>query len=1167
MHLITLCKALFCRMQRGRLFNFDQFNPIRAVNTSTIVLSLMCIQLSAFAYSQQINLRAHNKPLKEVLSEIRKQSGYQLLYSTSLLKDAHPVTLTVENESIEKTLSTLFADQPFQYQLNNNVILIKRREKNSAISLPQNKQIMVKGIVFDSKKQPLPGVSVLEKGTKKGTMTNGDGAFSLQISNAGAVLLFSSMGYVTKEAVSSSENMSIVLEEGQEALQEVVVVGFGTQKKENLTGAVASVDAKKLANRPIANLGQGLQGLVPNLNISSDNGKAGTGAKFNVRGRGSVNEGAAAPLILVDGVQRDPNSVDPSDVESVTVLKDAAASAIYGGRAAYGVILIQTKNPVNQKAQISYSGEFTTSRPTKMAKYINSIDYIRMHREANRNGQDGGITATEGFTEEDSIRAAAYFQDPLNNLPVYVDPANPAKYRYVGNTDWIKEQYPGWAPMQRHNISLQGGEGSTSVLASLGYLGQDGLFKAADQKYQRLNPTLKVNSKVADWITLHGNFAMTHISDKEAAGVVTGGTSSGWISGDLRPIMPVRHPDGNFSGQGSFTNPFAVAMQNGKRKDYSNDIWLTGGVDLTPIDHVTITANYTWNAYSAFNQSHQIPFKEYGVDGILLGTFPWTTPASVNEINDNNNYFALNAFATYENTFAEKHYFKAMVGVNRERNHYKRINVFANNLVDPTLPAINLNNDPRPSITGAENEWALFGTVFRLNYIFNNKYLLEVNGRYDGSSRFSADTRYVFTPSISAGWRISEEGFMQGTKGVLSDLKLRASYGELPNQGFNQDDLYVTANFFPYLPTLPIDNSVDYIFGNQTGVGVSAPNLVSSNFTWEKSATTNIGLDFGFLNNRLSGSFDVYQRRTSDMLVGGVPLPAVLGAASPNQNAGVLMTKGWELSLSWNDRAGDDFSYDVMLSLSDNHSKLTKYPLNPSKVFTGDAWYEGRDVNEIWGFETQGLFGSQNEIDQAPSQSQLWNGTWRPGDVRYVDLNGDNKIDYGNNTVENPGDRKIIGNATPRYALGLNIGLNYKNFDFTTFLQGVGKRDTWISNSAFWGFTSEWNVPFVYATDYWTPENTNAYFPRIRFGNGGNALEQTKYLQNAAYLRVKQISIGYSLPKQLIQKAKLNRVRVYVTAQNLLTFTSLFDAFDPEVLNFQDAPQQKSIAFGLQLGF
>ncbi|NQD69520.1 TonB-dependent receptor [Sphingobacterium shayense] len=1081
-----------------------------------------------------------------------------------------PISINVRNKSVPEALEELLSSRPLNYEIKGRSIAITRRNSSQLplkkVQTGINQSRTVHGSVSDINGQPLSGISVLIKGSTKGTSTDIKGEFSLEIPNENSIIVFSSVGYKPLESsVKGKTEVNVILQALSSDLDEVVVVGYGTQKKVNLTGAVSTVSAKRLADRPISNLGQGLQGLVPNLNISSANGKAGTGSSFNIRGTGSINGGTAAPLVLVDGVQRDPNSIDPSDVESVTVLKDAAAAAIYGGRAAYGVILIQTKNPKSQTPQINYSGEFTVSRPTKMAEYINSIDYIRMHREANRNGQDGGITASEGFTEEDSIRAAAYFFDPVNNLPVYIDPANPAKYRYVGNTDWIKEQYPGWEPMQRHNLSLQGGRGATSVIASLGYLQQKGLFKEAGQKYQRLNPSMKVNSDVTEWLTLTGNFAMTHISDREAAGVVTGGTSSGWISGDLRPIMPIRHPDGNFSGQGSFTNPFAVAANNGKRKRYSNDIWLTGGVKIKPLKNLSIDADYTWNAYNNFGQSHQIPFKEYGVDGILLGTFPWTSPASVSETIDNHNYFALNAFATYENTFAAKHYFKAMLGVNRESSKYKRLGVFANNLVDPTKPAINLNNDPRPLISGAENEWALLGTVFRLNYIFNNKYLVEVNGRYDGSSRFYPEKRTVFTPSVSVGWRLSEEKFMEGIKNVVNDLKIRGSYGELPNQGFNKDALYSVSNFYPYLATLPVTNSTGYIFGNQTGVSVGAPGLVSNDFTWEKSATTNFGLDFALLNNRLTGSFDVYERRTRDMLITGAPLPAVLGTAAPNQNAGTLITKGWELSLGWNDRIGEDLSYDILLSLSDNHAKLTKYPMNTTKLF--NDWYQGKLDGEIWGFQTQSLFQSQEEVDAAPDQSKVWGGSWRPGDVRYVDLNGDGTIDFGNNTVSNPGDRKIIGNTTPRYSFGMNFGLNYKGFDFTMFLQGVGKRDTWISNSAFWGFTSEWNVPFVYAKDYWTPDNRDAYFPRLRFGNGGNSQMQTGYLQNAAYLRVKQLTLGYSLPEVWTEKVKLGRVRAYISGQNLLTFTKLFDAFDPEIFNFQDAPQARSVAFGLQLGF
>lgn len=1163
-------KILMININIGYFIKYLHFSKTYFTIKLTVLIFLSSIMLSlGNIRAQQVSLNYNNTNLKSILIDISKQSSYTFIYDEKDLDVNSVFSVNVKNKSISEALNVLFNGKAIKYQIKGRSIALTsytefERTKPEVKEIDQTR--VVSGKVMNESGENLSAVSVLVKGTSQGTSTDIDGKFAIEVPSENSVLVFSSMGYQSQEVSTQGRNqLSVVLKTVSSDLEEVVVVGFGSQRKENLTGAISTVSAKKLEDRPIANLGQGLQGLVPNLNISSANGKPGTGSSFNIRGTGSINSGTATPLILVDGVQRDPNSIDPSDVENVTVLKDAAAAAIYGGRAAYGVILIQTKNPKSQKPQISYSGEYTMSRPTKMAEYINSVDYIRMHREANRNGQDGGTTATEAFTVEDSIRAEAYFNDPANNLPVYVDPGNPAKYRYVGNTDWIKEQYPGFEPMQRHNLSLQGGQGSTSVIASLGYLGQKGLFKEAGQKYERLNPSLKVNSDITDWLTLTGNFALTHISDKEASGVVTGGTSSGWISGDLRPIMPIRHPDGNFAGQGSFTNPFAVAANNGKRKRYSNDLWLTGGVKIKPIKNVSIVADYTWNAYNNFNQSHQIPFKEYGVNGILLGTFPWTSPSSVSETTDNHNYFALNAFATYENTFAEKHYFKAMLGVNQESNHYKRLGVFANNLVDPTKPAINLNNDPRPSITGAENEWALFGTVFRLNYIFNSKYLLEINGRYDGSSRFSSKTRYVFTPSISAGWRISEEGFMEGIRDVVNDLKLRGSYGELPNQGFDQNQLYSAANFYPYIPTMPINNSLSYIFGNQTGVGVLAPGLVRNDFTWEKSATTNFGLDFAFLNNRLSGSFDVYERRTRDMLVGGVPLPAVLGTASPNQNAGTLITKGWELSIGWNDQINEDLSYDLLLSFADNHSKLTKYPLNTSQIFSN--WYEGKLDGEIWGFETQGFFTSQQEIDSAPNQSQIWGGAWRPGDIRYADLNNDGKIDFGNNTVSNPGDRRIIGNSTPRYSFGLNVGVNYKSFDFTAFLQGIGKRDAWISNSAFWGFTSEWNVPFIYATDYWTPENQDAFFPRLRFGNGGNSQTQTGYLQDASYLRVKQLTLGYTLPQVWANKVKLSRVRAYLSGQNLFTFTKLFDAFDPEVFNFQDAPQTRSFAFGLQLGF
>lgn len=1022
-------------------------------------------------------------------------------------------------------------------------------------------EITVNGKITDETGAGLPGVSVAVKGTQRGTSSDGEGNYSIAVENNDAVLVFSFVGYQAQEVpLESRTSINITLKPDTKSLNEVVVVGYGTQKKANLTGAVSTVGGEVLESRPLVNLAQGLQGMVPNLNININSGAPGRGATFNVRGTTSINGGG--PLVLVDGVQMDPNLINPADVASVTVLKDAASAAVYGVRGAYGVILITTKTPLkNAPLRVNYSGSFTTSRPTRLPKYVNSVDYLRMHREADATGAiSGGSQATEKFTDLDVENAAKYFADPASNSPVYVDPGNPSKYRYVGNTDWIAEQYPGWAPMMDHNLSLSGGEGKTSFVASLGHLSQKGILKVADETYRRYNANLKVSTEVTKWMDLNFRFNLNRIQSNKPTPANTGGTAESWISNDLRPIMPVYHPDGNFAGQGSFTNPVALALLNGRTKEQANDLWLTGGIVLRPIEGLKVEANYTWNNYAGNIQRHWKEYNEYGANGVLLGTFPWSRPSRVTEAHNTNTYTAINAYAEYQRTLAAKHNLKLLVGYNQEMKQLKYDSTSVKNLIDQTIPAINLNNDPAPGVGGSQEEWAVSGTFFRFNYDYAGKYLLEVNGRYDGTSRFPRGNRYVFLPSVSAGWRISEEGFFAPLQKVVNDLKIRGSYGTLGNQAGDYLGNY------PYLATMNA-GLVNYIFGGQRGVAVSTPGLISSNFTWEKVTTVNLGVDFSLLKNRLITNFDWYIRNTKDMIVGAFPLPAVLGTNAPRQNAADLRTQGWELSTAWRDRISKDWTYEVTLALSDYTAKITKYDLNATQSITNlgnGNYYEGQMLNEIWGFETAGFFATDDEASKA-DQKQIWGGTPLAGDIRYADLNGDGAITRGVNTLSNPGDQRIIGNSTPRYQFGINIFTQYKNFDFTMLVQGIGKRDLVISGRQFWGFTSEWDVPLQPQLDYWTPENTDAYYPRQRFGGGANFQTQTKYIQNGAYARFKNISLGYALPKNVINKIKLQNVRVYVTGQNLFEFTRFYKALDPETFSQGAYPLNRSFSGGVQI--
>ena len=1131
---------------------------LRLMKLTAFLLFAGFMQVSANGISQTVTLTKKQAPLAIVFREIQKQTGYRFFYTLELLENTSKIDIDVKNVPLKDALDQCLANQPLVYSIVEKHVIIELKAPKPPTAGRVAK--LVKGTVKDAEGNPVAGVNITIKNSTVGTTTNSAGQFSIPAEEKD-VLVISAVSYVTVEIpVGKKETFDITLELSKKNLNEVVVIGYGTQKVGNLTGAISNVNSKQLESRPLVNLAQGLQGTVPGLNVNLNNGAPGQGGSFSIRGTGSLDDANAAPLVLVDGVVMDPNLISPDDVADVTVLKDAASAAIYGGRAAFGVILITTKKGrPNAGMKISYSGNYTLSHPTRMPEYLTGPEYINMFRAAQRNSSGGTY---QNFTDQDSIMALNYYKDPANNPNVYIDPANPSLYRYVGNTDWIKELYPGWQPMTNHNLSVSGGEGKTTYMASLGYYNQKGLLKEAHQEYNRYNATLRVNTKATSWLELNFKTALNHTDLNTPNGTRfndTNSLTSGFIPTDLKPIMPVYHPDGHFSGQGSFTNQFALMALNGRQKYAINDLWLSGGVVIKPIDHVRIVADYTWNFYNNNRTQHYKAFNEYGANGVLLGTYPWTTPSRLYQTDSTDTYYALNGYVEYENTFAQKHYVKVMAGYNEELKQNRGFNVTAKNLIDPTMPSLVPNYDPSPVIGGAQNQWAVSGSFFRVNYFFNNKYLLEVNGRYDGTSRFPRGNRYIFAPSVSGGWRISEEKFFAPLTKYVDQFKVRASYGTLGNQA--------TTKPYPYIATMPVGQA-GYVFDNNlTSPYVGAAGLVNANFTWEKVTTFNLGTDISLFDSRLNINFDRYTRTTSDMLVGSFPLPAILGTQPPSRNAAELKTKGWELNLVWRDKAMHDLHYSVAFNMADYRSSVTKYDLNPTGVIGNGVFYQGMKIGEIWGYETDGIFQSQEEVQKSPSQNGLGYSRWVAGDVKYHDLNGDGKIDVGDNTITKPGDQRIIGNNTPRYRFGLNLSADYKGFDFTVFFQGVLKRDYWLSGTYFWAFADdEWGVPVKSQLDSWTPQNPNAYYPSTQFGAWYDHQQQTRYLQNAAYTRLKQATIGYTVPQSLLKKYKIDRVRVYVTGQNLFEITKLHDGFDPELLNATAYPLSRGVSFGLQLG-
>lgn len=1020
------------------------------------------------------------------------------------------------------------------------------------------------GVVTDTTGETVIGASVVVKGTTNGTITGLDGDFSLSGVTKGSILVVSFVGYQNTEVKWNGQPLTIVLKEDTKVLDEVVVVGYGTQKKANLSGAVAAVDGKVLQDRPITNIGQGLQGVVPNLNITMNNGGApGATSSFNIRGNTSLNGGS--PLVLVDNVQMDANLVNPDDIESISVLKDAASASIYGARAAYGVILITTKKgKKSDKPTVSLSATGYWQSPALTFHNVNSMQYLTMMDEAYQN--DGG--SGHYFKSQVYQYAEDYFNGKYDS-PVFFDTAyDTYKYGYCGNTDWWDELYK-TSFSQIYTANISGGNDRTTYYASVSMNDQGGILKAGDDKYNKYNANVNISSNITKWLNVSAKIAHTYTDELHPTGGTTAMNStaysglssySGMMKGDLSPLMPVKHPDGHYAGQGGYTNPVAIMEQGGNAQYKQNDLWMTGAVKITPIKGLVINADYTWNFYGKSSNQHVQNFYDYTAVPGTENYYPWTNPSSVTVTNNDDYYNAFNAFAEYTFSLKEKHNFKVMVGYNQENKHKKYHYAGRKNLIDSSNPSLNLAYGDM-AMNGSETHWSVNGFFARINYDYKGKYLLELNGRYDGSSKFPHGDRYAFFPSASVAWRVSEEKFWEPIRGWFDNFKLRASYGSLGNQALDES-LYGN---FPYLATYGINTKYGALLNGTRPVAVSVPGLVSASFTWETVNQIDFGFDASFFGGRLNTSFDWYRRNTKDMLTAGQALPAVLGTSVPQENAADMKTVGWEVSLEWNDRLSNGFGYHIKGVLSDYQASITKFS-NPTKLL--GTHYVGEKLNEIWGYVSNGLFQSDEDA-KAADQSYLSGGSWGAGDVKYEDLNNDGKIDIGKNTLDDSGDRKIIGNSTPRYSYGITAGFDYKGFDFEMFWQGIGKRDYWLGGSQFWGFTDEWCTPLTSSLDYWTEDNRDAYFPRLHhYGvNGGNHQVSTRYLQNAAYLRLKNVVLGYTIPRSITEKVKISRLRVFVQGENLLTFTPLIDSYDPETLNNMTYPINKKISVGLNLTF
>ncbi len=1073
--------------------------------------------------------------------------------------------------------------------------------------------------MLDPGGEPLIGAAVLLSGTTSGDVTDINGAFSLKVPAGPVTLEISCLGYngATVTVPAAQSQISVVLEEDKMVLDETVVIGYGTQKKVNLTGAVAVVESKELEDRTAHNLNNMLQGAVAGLNITTSAGNPGSSGSLNIRGITSIN--SADPLVLIDGVEEDISRVNPNDVANISVIKDASAAAIYGARAAYGVVLITTKSGTDKggKATVRYSGRWGWEEPTVSTDFetrgywsVYTVDKFWM--------ADAGKKYTT-YNDHDMAELLARVNDVTEDpsRPWIVEEVRNGKKQWVYycNTDWYHELYNDRHPVQQHNVSVTGGNKEVKYYLSAGYDKQVGVIKVTPDVFRKYNLRAKIDAALNKFMRLSNNTAFYN-STYDYPGGSSIQDSFAYASRHALASFPLKNPDGSWvygtpmiSGNYNVANGRHIVFGNGKhtnqqvRNDFSN----TTELKVTPFQDLVLTANYTYRLYQNrnFYRSNHIDYRRYPDAEIE----EYTTGAGQDELEENVTTYqrhSANVYGNYEHTWADAHHFSATAGMNMEYWRSKSLTGKGQNLLSETLIDLDLVGPDAQGATimevaGGQNQYAIMGYFGRLNYDYKGRYLLEVSGRYDGTSRFQSGHRWGFFPSASIGWRISEEPFFEPLRRTVDNLKLRASYGNLGNQVVRDGS---SQNYYAYLRKISINDFKGYSFGESSTMSKYATlsNPVDAALTWETAKQYNLGLDLAMLNNRLTFTGEVYRRYTLNMLTTGPDLPSVYGADPPKTNAADLKTEGYELSLGWRDQftlLGHPFGYHLRGNLSDFRTIITRFD-NPTKSLAMD-YYEGMRYGEIWGYVVDGLFATDEEakdyttnvLDCSMINGRMTGG-FRAGDLRFVDLDNDGKgetvntLSTGANTVDNPGDRKIIGNALPSLQYGFTVGFDWLGFDVSAFFQGTGNHYWYPAgmNYMFWGPYSYSYVSFLqrdFIQRCWSEENPDAYFPRPRSysATGGElARVNTRYLQNIRYLRFKNLTAGYTLPTALTRKAGIEKVRIYFSGENLAYWSPLkanTKYLDPESAYTRSSsaaaqdhisyPWQRTLMFGIDVTF
>lgn len=1047
----------------------------------------------------------------------------------------------------------------------------------------------VSGEVFDTNGLTLPGVNVFVENTSTGTVTDFDGRFSLSIPDDNSiVLVFSFIGFQgQKVTVGNQSNFRITMQSDTEALDEVVVVGYGSQKRSKITSAISTVDTEVLESRPITDVARGLQGASPGLTITNPTGQIGQDPTIRLRGNiGTLSPGGggAQPLILVDNVEVSSlQSINPQDIEDISVLKDAASTSIYGARAAWGVILVTTKNGKRSQAPtVNYSNNISWSTPTNTPTVAPAADGAVMAFAAVRRRIPSldAFGLVNMYLDDTAIERMREWEDQYGNQDLsdemvlgrdfeirdgrlfFYRPWNPQE-------KFVKE----WAPQQKHDLSVSGGSEKTNYYVGLGYLEQGGVYKTNPDKFERYNLNLSVNTSITDWIDVRAKVLHTNTSTTEPFAFGSA-TYDAWY---YTTRWPAYFPYGTYEGH-PFRNHINEVTQAKMNEDDRALTRINLGTTISPIENLDINFDYTYDGVD--RHEHQVGGSvsayNFWATGPNLVYEPYTSSA-YDRVVYNSSWSRRNtakAFATYDLNIADDHEFEFTVGGDAEEFELWSQSSQRRDLLNPEQGELDLATGDQ-FVSGNRQNWTTLGAFARINYSYKDKYLLNLNGRYDGSSRLSSDEKWAFFPSMSAGWIVSREDFMKTLDPTLSFFKIRGSYGSVGNQNALISNIYRTMSSY---------NS-GWLIDGENQLTTGTPGALPANLTWETVTTLDLGFDARFFKDKLGTSFSWYERTISDMHSAGVTLPNSFGTSAPIRNFGEIQTTGWELEMDFKHTFDNGLSINAKGNLTDFKEKVTKYANTTQGI---NSYYEGKELGEIWGYETDRFF-TENDFDAdgnvvggIPSQEIFETNGWfqyGPGDIKYKDINGDGVIDYGSSTVGDSGDMKRIGNSTPRYQYGLQLGANWKGIDFNMFMQGVGKRDFWANGPVFipgYRYGEAW---YEHQLDYWTPETPDAYYPRPndqqQSNNAMNFLPQSKYLLDMSYLRMKNITLGYTIPASITEKIQVERFRVYISGENLFEFTGAQVPVDPEVdyttagLNDTSTfgrvyPFRRSISVGLQ---